>query len=259
VAENEDFWRQLLVDGNVLFDGVRSVFGALPSDPRCMSCHGPFNGPGSKVMSLIGRGQSREDPRACNACIRGMQKRPGGIHLDLATLFADMRGSTPTAERIGDAAFSELIDRFFLTSSSVLIRHGAMVGRLAGDAAIGYFVPGFAGAGYARAAYDAAVELLEATGHADPGGPWIPLGVGVHHGNAFMGLVGRAGVKAELTALGDEVNVGARLGDVAAVGEVVMSLQLAEAAGVDTSGLEHRTLDLKGKSDPFDVVVTTVG
>jgi class 3 adenylate cyclase len=96
-------------------------------------------------MAIVGKGQAREDPRVCNSCVKQGQRHPGGAHVDVATVFADMRGSTPTAERIGDRAFSELIDRFSKTSSKILIDAGAIVDRLAGDRAIGYFVPGFAG------------------------------------------------------------------------------------------------------------------
>jgi adenylate cyclase len=177
--------------------------------------------------------------------------------VDIATVFADMRGSTPTAERIGDSAFQELINRFFLTSSKVLIDAGALLGRMAGDEAIGYFVPGIAGPNYAQAALDSALELLRATGHTDEEGPWIPLGVGVHAGNAFVGLLGEQGRATELTALGDDINVGARIAAAADVGEVLVSLQLTEKIRLDTHGLEHRTLELKGKSTPFEVAVIT--
>lgn len=257
MAENEEIWREIFSEGNALLDRGRAFFSMLPSDPRCMFCHGPFKGPGGRVMSVLGRGQSREDPRICNSCIKHGQDHPGGTHVDIATVFADMRGSTPTAERIGDRAFQQLINRFFLTSSKVLIDAGALLGRLAGDQAIGYFVPGIAGPNYARAALDSAIELLRATGHSDEGGPWIPLGVGVHAGNAFVGLLGEHGRATELTALGDDINVGARLAEVGGVGEVLVSLQLADRIGLDTHGLEHRTLALKGKSSPFEVVVMT--
>jgi adenylate cyclase len=257
VAENEEVWRKIFSEGNAMFDRGRALFGMLPSDPRCMFCHGPFRGPGGRVMTVIGRGQSREDPRICNACIQHGQKHPGGTHVDLATVFADMRGSTPTAERIGDRAFQELINRFFLTSSKVLIDHGALLGRLAGDQAIGYFVPGIAGPRYAQAALDSAIELLVATGHADEEGPWIPLGVGVHAGNAFVGLLGEDGRATELTALGDDINTSARLADAAGEGEILASNQLIEEIGLDTQGLEHRTLELKGKSTPLEVAVIT--
>lgn len=255
MAENEEFWQEMLTEGNALLDKGRAVLGRIPADSRCMFCHGPFDGLGGRVMSIVGKGQAREDPRVCNSCVKQGQKHPGGAHVDVATVFADMRGSTPTAERIGDRAFSELIDRFFTTSSKALIDAGAIVGRLAGDQASGYFVPGFAGPNYAQAALDAAVELLRVTGHADEDGPWIPLGVGVHAGNAYVGVVGSAGGSTERTALGDDINIGARLADSAGVGEILASRPLTEMIGLDTDGLEHRMLDLKGKSAPFDVAV----
>jgi len=255
VAENEEFWHEMLTDGNALLDKGRAVLGRIPSESRCMFCHGPFDGLGGRVMAILGKGQAREDPRVCNSCVKQGQKHPGGAHVDLATVFADMRGSTPTAERIGDRAFSELIDRFSKTSSKILIDAGAIVDRLAGDRAIGYFVPGFAGPTYAQAALDAAVDLLRATGHNDEDGPWIPLGVGVHAGNAYVGVVGSAGGAMQRTALGDDINIGARLSDAAGVGEILASLELTRKIGLDTDGLEHRKLDLKGKSAPTEVAV----
>ena len=255
MAENEEFWYEMLTEGNSLLDKGRAVLGRIPSDSRCMFCHGPFDGLGGRVMSLVGKGQAREDPRVCNSCVKQGEKHPGGAYVDVATVFADMRGSTPTAERIGDRAFSELIDRFSKTSSQILIDAGAIVGRLAGDRAIGYFVPGFAGPNYPQVALDAAVELLRATGHTNEDEPWIPLGVGVHAGNAYVGVVGSAGVATERTALGDDINIGARLADSAGVGEILASLQLTKLIGLATDGLEHRKLDLKGKSAPFEVAV----
>jgi len=255
MAENEEIWHKMFAEGSSVIDTGRAVLGFIPADTRCMFCHGPFDGPGGRVMSMLGRGQSREYPLVCNSCIKQGDKHPGGAHVDIATVFADMRGSTPTAEAIGDRAFSELINRFFQTSSDVLLEANALLGRLAGDEAIGYFVPGLAGPNYAQAALDSAVELLRATGHTDEDGPWIPLGVGVHAGNAFVGLLGAQGGSKELTALGDDINVGARLADSAGVGEVLASLELTQMIGLDTDHLEHRQLELKGKSAPLEVAV----
>jgi adenylate cyclase len=58
----------------------------------------------------------------------------------------------------------------------------------------------------------------------------------------------------EMTALGDTVNTTARLASVASAGEILVSVAAADAAGL-ASGLEHRTLDLKGKEIPTEVVV----
>lgn len=142
-------------------------------------------------------------------------------------------------------------------SSDVLIGARALLGRSAGDEAIGYFVPGFVGPEYPQAALDSAKERLRATGHTDDEGPWIPLGVGVHAGHAYVGLVGNPGEAMELTALGDDTNIGPRLPDEAGVGEIVASLRLCEMIGLATDDLEHRRLDLEGKATPLDAVVIT--
>lgn len=253
--DNESVWRELLVDGNAVRDRGRAVFRAIPSEPRCMFCNSPFHGLGGRVMPILGRGQSHEDPRFCNKCINYGRRHPGGVDVNLATLFADVRGSTPLAEGMGNKAFRDLIDRFFRTSSDVLVRSGALLGRLAGDEAIGYFVPGIAGPEYAAAALESARELLIATGHADRDGPWVPLGAGVHAGHGFVGMLGAPGAAMELTALGDDINVGSRIADAAGIGEILASLQLAEAAGLDVQDLEHRELSLKGKEGLMTVVV----
>jgi adenylate cyclase len=255
VTENEEIWHKLFAEGNAVLDKGKAILGKIPAESRCMFCHGPFDGVGGPLMSMIGRGQSSQQPDVCKSCVKHGDRHPGGTHVDIATVFADMRGSTPTAERIGDRAFTELINRFYRTSSRVLVDAGALLGRLAGDQAIGYFVPGMAGPDYAQAALDSAVELLRATGHTSEDGPWIPLGVGVHAGYAYVGLLGEHGGSKELTALGDDVNVGARLADNAGVGELLTSLQLVQRIGLDTAGLEHRELQLKGKATPFKVAV----
>ena len=84
----------------------------------------------------------------------------------------------------------------------------------------------------------------------------MPIRAG-HAGNAYVGVLGEQTGSKELTALGDDINVGARLADSAGVGEILASLQLTQRIGLDTDGLEHRELDLKGKAAPFEVAVIT--
>jgi len=254
-SENEELWHQFLVEGNTFVDKSRAIFGALPDDPRCMSCHSPFEGFGGRLTKLIGRDQSREDPRFCNACIKFSRDHPGGAYVDLAMVFADVRGSTALAEQIGDRDFSRLIDRFFQASASSLINSGALVDRLAGDEAIGFFVPGLAGPEFASCALESAKDLLRATGHTDPDGPWIPVGAGAHVGNAFVGTVGSPTGVSDFTALGDDINVGARIASAAGPGELLASLELCRMAEVETHSLEQRELTLKGKQATMQVAV----
>ena len=104
---------------------------------------------------------------------------------------------------------------------------------------------------------DAAQDLLRATGHADPGGPWVPVGAGVHAGLAWFGVVGEESHN-ELTAVGDTVNVAARLASLAQAGEVLVSADAAASSDLDP-GLERRSLDLKGKELATEVVSVRIG
>ena len=63
------------------------------------------------------------------------------------------------------------------------------------------FFPLTTGPRHAAKAIDAGVALLRATGHGDPRGPWVPVGAGVHSGQAWVGAVGDDS-HTEITALG---------------------------------------------------------
>jgi adenylate cyclase len=52
------------------------------------------------------------------------------------------------------------------------------------DEVTALFIPGFTGQEHARRAVEAGQALLRVTGHAEPGGPWVPVGVGIHTGTA---------------------------------------------------------------------------
>ena len=86
--------------------------------------------------------------------------------------------------------------------------------------------------------------MLRATGHGDAGGAWLPIGVGVHTGVAYFGSVsGADGTVPDWTALGDNVNIAARLAQEAGPGEALISDAAYAAAGLDPRPLEQRHLD----------------
>ncbi len=238
----------------------RRVFGMLPSDPRCATCLAPFEGPGGTlVRALLNKRRAVMNPLMCNTCEEQIRKLRFGTELEMSMLFADIRGSTPLAESMKPTEFKELIEHFYSETTHVLMHSLAMIDKLAGDAVSGYYLPGIAGEDYAKKAIEAGEKMLQVTGHADLDGPWAPVGVGIHSGVAYFGAVGEGDGLVQLTALGDAVNVAARLGSEAAAGELIISDSTVDRAGVSTDNFERRTVELKGKSDPMDVWVLHVG
>lgn len=236
----------------------RTVYKILPSNPHCLECGIPMAGVGGRALRFMGSEPSTFSSKLCRGCEAAARKHESGAEVELTMLFADVRGSTHLAEEKGVTGFKDVINRFFKETSEVLIRHNAMVNRLAGDQVIGLFVPRFAGQGHAKVGLHAAQELLRVTGHGDSEGPWLPVGVGVHTGLAYVGAVGSGTGVNEIAVLGSAANLCARLSSTAAAGEILISEDSVKSGNLDVEGLENRTLELKGVSEPVSVRVLKV-
>jgi adenylate cyclase len=187
------------------------------------------------------------------------QAYPGGTEIELSLLFADVRGSTALAESVTAAEFSQLLHRFYNAATDTLVRTDAFIDKFVGDEVIGLYLPGYAGEDHAHKAIQAAHDLLRAVGYGTPTGPWLPIGIGVHTGIAYVGTVqGIEGTVADFTALGDTVNTAARLVSQARPGEALISEATYAAAKMANPAHARRTLELKGKSEPFGVRVLRV-
>ena len=259
----EEVWRTYMMTGGPP-DGMylpwfrskrwRPLVRRLPANPRCRMCYYPFDGAGgSLARHLFGIAPSKLNPQLCNQCETFAAQTQGGAEIETSLLFADVRGSTTLAEGMSPAEFSRLISRFYNVTSRVLINANAFIEKLIGDEVTGFFVPGFAGPDHTRVAVQAAREILEVTSG------WIPVGVGIHRGSAYIGAVHSGAGVTDIAVLGDPVNVAARLASEAGPGEVLISETARLAAGLPTSGLESRRLQLKGRSEPVDVWVMRVG
>ena len=252
----EEWWRGVLtgVDPALPARSLRNIFRLIPNGPRCKFCNGPYHGIGGAIFRMIGKGPSSLTPQLCNQCYGFTSQHLGGTEIELTMLFADVRGSTPLATSMSPMAYSKLISRFFGVANEVFIRSDALLNRLVGDQVIGLYVPGFAGPNHRGKAILAAQKLLRETGHDSSDGPWLPIGVGVHTGVAFLGSVGSYEHAVDIAVLGDPPNTAARLSSSAATGEILIS-EDAYVPEVNLEGLEKRQLTLKGKSNPVNVYV----
>jgi adenylate cyclase len=252
----EEWWHGLLTgeSRDVPLRESRLVLSVLSAHSRCKFCNAPFDGTWAPVMRMMGKGPSRLTQEFCQQCQMLATQHIGGAEVEVALLFADVRGSTTMAERMKPREFSQLIGRFFTTGSHVLLQKHAWIDRLAGDQVVGMFLPYFVGPEHVKIAIDAAQNLLRATGYGTRDGPWIGVGVGVHCGTAFVGAVGSKDGVTDITVLGDVPNVTARLSSAAAAGEILISQDACKRTDLPDD-LEERSLTLKGKSQPLTVRV----
>jgi adenylate cyclase len=258
---NGEMWRDLLEDHDPDMARVVRFFRRFPGAPRCKLCGKPFGRPGSLIFGPLGSRRWPANPTLCTICSRGLEKGRGGAEIEATFLFADIRGSTTLAEGLRPGEFHAILERFYAVAAEAIDTSGGLLDKYLGDGVVALFVPVFAReeGGPAAAAVRAGRDILVKTGHGASSPPWVPVGVGIHTGPAYVGVMGTEGGQLDFTGVGDAVNVAARLGSAGAAGELLVSTASAASAGLDATGLETRTLELKGRAEPVDVVVLGAG
>ncbi|MGY2052475.1 CHASE3 domain-containing protein [Methylobacterium sp. JK268] len=151
-----------------------------------------------------------------------------------AIVFVDLRGSTALAERLDPQALSLLLTAFRRRINRLARRHGGVVDKFIGDGALLVFGlpeprPDDAARALAFAQDLAALIARRSAAWAPPRG--LAIGVGIHYGEVFCGIIGQA-ARLEFTVLGDTVNVAARLEQATKQhGVAILASEAACAAG----------------------------
>jgi adenylate cyclase len=171
------------------------------------------------------------------------------VEIEVGVLFADMRGFTALSESKPPQEVAHLLDRFYFTAATVLYKHDAVIDKFVGDEVMALFLTGFTGPGCFGKMATAAEGVLRAVGYGSREVPWLPLGIGMDFGLAFVGNVGAGEVK-DFTAIGDVVNTAARLQAEAKPGQIVMSERVYREVAERYPDVPRVELQLKGKSEP---------
>jgi class 3 adenylate cyclase len=184
-----------------------------------------------------------------------------------AVLFADIRNFSALAEMLDSTEVAELLAAYFERACGPVLAHGGSHLKFIGDGLMSVFTAGANRAPASRRALSAALGVaLAAHGFrgwvderfAGRALPPFAIGVGVHAGPVTLCRFG-AGAATEVTAIGDAVNVAARLE--AASKElgwtVVASRVVLDGAGAGVQTRGHAALALRGRKDPVEVVEVT--
>ncbi|HEX2171689.1 MAG TPA: adenylate/guanylate cyclase domain-containing protein [Dehalococcoidia bacterium] len=177
---------------------------------------------------------------------------------DLAVLFADLRGFTSLSERLEPEELSRLLNEYLETMTDVLDRHGGTLDKYLGDGILAFF-------GDPIVQPDAEVKALQAAiamrDHFyelrdrwfQQGREAVQLGIGVHSGFMTVGTFGSNKLMS-YTVIGGNVNLAARLSDLAEPGQILTSQRTYFKARHMVEGQPIGELPVKGMSQPVGVV-----
>jgi class 3 adenylate cyclase len=149
-----------------------------------------------------------------------------GAEREITILFIDVRGFTRLSEGLkAHDVVSFLNDVFQLVSDGILQRGGTL-DKFIGDSVMAYFGAPMPLADHAVKAVSAAVDIMRANAarnRALPEGEYAAeLGIGIHTGTVVVGNIG-SDRRTDFTAIGDAVNVAARLEKLAKPGEILVT------------------------------------
>ncbi len=201
-------------------------------------------------------------PHATSAGSHASNPTRVGQERYLVSMFVDMRGSTKLAEKRLPFDTVFIVNRFLGAVSQAVLESGGQPNQFVGDGQLALFGLGSTPQTACRQALKAAAmiaanvdELNRFLAH-DLREP-IRFGIGIHGGEVIIGDIGYRDHMV-FTALGDAVNVAARLQDMtkALACEVVVSDEVRSTAGLAADALPQQEVAIRGRNEPM--IVRTV-
>ena len=232
-------WAKILAGQAVDLKRARQLFKYVPGAPHCKMCNAPRHGLGRAVMTFAGRSPDPSNPQFCTACQTLAKLNPGGADAVMTVFVADARAWA--AKGVQPASLAMLLTRYHRAARRALVDANAFIDKTIDGTVVAAFIPGLAGPDHAPLAAAASHQVLHETGHTAGGGPWLPVGIGIHTGVAHIGTKAEA-KSTDVTLSGDAVTLAASLAAAARPGEALVS-ETTVAAGIRAP--ERRSLDLK--------------
>ncbi|HLB44627.1 MAG TPA: adenylate/guanylate cyclase domain-containing protein [Candidatus Limnocylindrales bacterium] len=178
-----------------------------------------------------------------------------GERKPVTALFADVVGSTSLAERMDPEDWTQMMNEAFDLMSRAIFRYEGTIAQLQGDALLAFFGAPVAHEDDPERAVRAALDMIRATDEFTAQlkaarGIDFRIRAGINTGPVIVGNVG-SDLRYEYTALGDAVNVAARVETAAQPGQVLITAQtqrfVASAFEFDDLG----EVGVKGKAEPL--------
>jgi adenylate cyclase len=214
---------------------------------ECVICATALDGLASVPFKLAGISRSSRNPNLCNRCNTHAEE---GRVVEITVLFADLSAFTELTHELGPEKTSEVVDAFLQMATYALVRHDAFIDKYVGDAVMAFFNVPIRRADHSVRAVNAAAEILAGIPALNARfGLNLNAVVSIAMGHARVGRLGSSDGK-DYTAIGDVVNLAARLEGVAARGEIVLDAAVYEQVAAEHPTAVAETVSLKGFKEP---------
>jgi class 3 adenylate cyclase len=191
-------------------------------------------------------------PDVASALLEGGGDELGGEVIEATVLFADLQGFTAMSERSKPRTVVELLNAYFEAAVPAIFAEGGSIIGFAGDAVLAIFNAPQRQPDHAFRAARAALALQAAVEGLPIEGARPRFRVGVNTGDVVVGSIGSQQLR-NFTAIGDAVNVAARLQTFAEAGQVVLGRRTYEELGPCAEVVALGTPALKGKTEAVEV------
>jgi PAS domain S-box-containing protein len=179
----------------------------------------------------------------------------GGRRAEITTLFADIRGFTSFSEALNPEVLVSVLNSYLAWAARSILEEEGTIDKFLGDAVMAWFNAPIPQPDHTLRAVRAALAIREGilALHRDmPPEYQLSFGVGIHSGEALLGLIGTQ-ERLEYTAIGDSVNTAKRLQENAAKGQILISRESAQHVAGRVELKEVPAIEAEGKQQPIPV------
>lgn len=190
--------------------------------------------------------------------LAGEIRRGDGDEIEAAILFCDMRDSTRLEASLPRAEYLDVLNRFFESTTEIIVARGGEVLKYIGDAVLAVFPAGDDPGLSCQNASDAAREIVSRLGDQNSSeNPYsIDCAIGIAFGNVTYGNVGSP-ERLDFTVIGGAANVAARLSEVGKrqAHRIMVTRDIASSTSLPVKPLGD--FELYGVSPAVDVYAIT--
>ena len=179
----------------------------------------------------------------------------GGTRADITVLFADIRGFTTYSEQLSPEQLVSVLNRYLAAMAEAVLSQEGTIDKFLGDAIMAWFNAPIPQEDHTLRAVKAALLLRETVENLYtelPKDSHLAFGVGIHYGDAVLGLIG-TDRRLEYTAISDSVNTAKRIQENSAQNQILISKEAYRRVENEVKAHHHADMTVKGKSQPVQV------